>query len=200
MTVRVTQIAGDAYGRMLQRLMPPGRWLEGPAAILAKLLHGIGDELARVNANSADLWEQADITTATDAGLLTDWESLLDLEATGTEQQRRDVAQAILTQDTRARPQDFRNLLAPFLDVAAPGLLQVIELTAADAAVIAVPSRIFQFYVFRNPSTPGTPDFDAAQAQCDRLRPSHTRCTIIESTNFLTDDPDSLTDRDILGA
>lgn len=62
------------------------------------------------------------------------------------------------------------------------------------------PRQIYQFFVYRDPGLGGTWDLPAAQRLIENMKPTHTRGTAIESIDFLCDDPESLTDRDLLGA
>lgn len=72
----------------------------------------------------------------------------------------------------------------------------------------AFPEQKFTFFVHRLPFDPfdiGAPfdnaayDIRAAQRTLDRIKQAHTLGTVGEQDDFLTDDPESLTDRDILG-
>jgi hypothetical protein len=60
--------------------------------------------------------------------------------------------------------------------------------------------EIFRFFIYRDPALPGTYYLESAQALVDAIKPSHTQGHVIESVNFLCDDPHSLCDRDLLGA
>lgn len=59
--------------------------------------------------------------------------------------------------------------------------------------------NVYLWYVFRDPILGGNPDFRTAQALLEVLAPAHT-LGVIFGTLFLTDDPNSLTDNDILGS
>jgi hypothetical protein len=59
---------------------------------------------------------------------------------------------------------------------------------------------IFVAFVHRDPLDSGVYDIEGAQRLLDRITWGHTVILVGESGNFLTDDPGSLTDRDILGA
>jgi hypothetical protein len=58
--------------------------------------------------------------------------------------------------------------------------------------------QVFQWWVSAAAGSPSKADLFAAQRLVNEMKPSHTRGTVI-GTVFLTDDPDSLTDLDILG-
>jgi hypothetical protein len=127
-----------------------------------------------------------------------DWDRVLDLPSTGTLDERRARVTAEMIRRQRFRPVDFQEALAPILGLA-PGQVVVIETTAAQAAAMADPRQIYQFYVYRDPGLGGSWDLASAQVLIDDMKPTHTRGTAIESVNFLCDDPYSLTDRDFLG-
>jgi uncharacterized protein YmfQ (DUF2313 family) len=77
-TFTVTPPVFTKYGRLLEKLLPPGSlWnLEGDSE-LHKLLLGAGDELQRVEDRGADLIEESDPRTATET--IGDWEEMLGL-------------------------------------------------------------------------------------------------------------------------
>jgi hypothetical protein len=60
--------------------------------------------------------------------------------------------------------------------------------------------EIYRFFVYRDPALPGTYDIEGAQALVDDISPSQTAGYVVESIDFLCDDPYSLCDRDLLGA
>jgi hypothetical protein len=187
----------EAYARMMAALLPPSRmWRLDASAVLAKLLLASSDELERVDGRSADLIEESDPRTTDE--LLPDFERMFRLSSSGTlaERRARVVALTILRQ--RFRPVDFQTALAPLLGLA-PADVVVVERTHAAAVAMGDPREIYRFFVFRNPALPGTFDLVAAQAVVDLIKPSHTVGTVIQSINFLCDDPDSLCDRDNLG-
>lgn len=68
----------SAYLRQLKHLLPPGVLLNLEAgSVLSRLLEGLADELARVNARVADLLNESDPRTATET--LAEWEAMLAL-------------------------------------------------------------------------------------------------------------------------
>jgi hypothetical protein len=69
----------------------------------------------------------------------------------------------------------------------------------ADTIPADSPDCIFRAFVHRDPDDAGDYDIVKAQQIVNRLTWGHTIITVGESDNFLTDDPSSLTDRDILG-
>lgn len=191
-----TEIA-QAYARMLTSLLPPGKLWSFVGTLLQDLFIACGDELARVHARVAALFEEADPQTAVE--LVPDYEDELDLDATGltfAERRARVVARLIARQ--RFRPVDFQEALAPLLGQAAVDVV-VIERSRAYAISVGDDREIFRFFVYRNPALPGTYYLSSAQALVDKIKPSHTVGTVIESVSLLCDDIYSLCDRDLLG-
>lgn len=73
----------DAYARQLKQLLPPGRLLRvDPEGTLSKLLQGVADELARIDARAIVLVDEWDPSRASE--LIADWERVLGLPADGT--------------------------------------------------------------------------------------------------------------------
>lgn len=166
-------------------------------SLLFTLFAANADELGRLEARTTDLLNEADPTTAVE--LLPDYEAELELPSTGTnaERQARIVARLIARQ--RYRPVDFQTALAPLL-AQLPANVVVLERTAAFAASIGDVREIFSFFIYRDPTLPGTYFLASAQALVTAIKPSHTIGTVIESISFLCDDAHSLCDRDLLGA
>ena len=164
--------------------------------VLAKLLAACADEIARIEFRTYDLLDESDPSTADE--LLPEYERELDLESTGTlaERQARVVARIIARQ--RYRPIDFQNALASLFGLD-PVDVVVIERTHAQAAGMGDDREIYRFFIYRNPTIPGTYYLASAQDIIDAIKPSHTLGYAIESVSFLCDDPLSLCDRDILG-
>jgi uncharacterized protein YmfQ (DUF2313 family) len=76
-------VSSEAYARQLKQLLPSGRLLRiDPAGTLSKLLLGVADELARLDARAVVLVSEWDPSTADE--LLADWERVLGLPAPGT--------------------------------------------------------------------------------------------------------------------
>jgi hypothetical protein len=118
----------------------------------------------------------------------------LDAEA---EARARIVGRLIARQ--RYRPVDFQEALALILGLDAADVV-VIETSAALAASMGDAREIFRFFIYRDPSEPGAYYLDSAQELVDQIKPSHTAGHVIESIDFLCDDPGSLCDRDLIGA
>jgi hypothetical protein len=60
--------------------------------------------------------------------------------------------------------------------------------------------EIYRFFIYRDPTLPGTYYLESAQQLLDEMEHSNTLGQVIESVNFLCDDQYSLCDRDLLGA
>lgn len=193
----VIQPSAEAYARMLKALLPPGGlWRLDPESNLSKLMLACGDELTRVSGRAADLVEEADPRTTSE--LLPDFERMLALTATGTENERRALVVSLLIRRQRVRPADFQQALAGVFGQDA-GDVVIIEHSRAFAIVVNDDREIFRFFAYRNPALPGSYDIDAGQTVINGMTPSHTSGHAIESIAFLCDDPFSLCDRDILG-
>lgn len=166
-------------------------------SLLFTLFAANADELGRLDQRVNDLLNEADPSTAVE--MLPEYEAELELESTGTnaERQARIVARLIARQ--RYRPVDFQNALALLL-AQAPAAVVVIERSRAYALSVHDDREIFRFFIYRDPSLPGTYFLASAQELVNKIKPSHTSGTVIESVSFLCDDPHSLCDRDLLGA
>lgn len=196
----MTAITALEFARMSIRLWPPGQFVTGPESVNFKTMHALGEEMSRVDQRQIDLLEESDPRTTSE--LLPEWEAQYGLtDSSGTDDERRARLQTRILSlfNFSARPVDYQNVLAPVLDLA-PVDVRVIEITAAQAQAANNPRLVYQFYIYRDPGLAGTPQLQSAQDTVDRIKHSNTRGTVIESVNFLTDDPESLTDRDILGA
>jgi len=97
------------------------------------------------------------------------------------------------------RPADFQQEMAPLLGQD-PADVVVLERSRAVAIAVGDDREIFRFFVYRDPTLPGTYFLSSAQQHIDAMKPDHTVGYVIESINFLCDDPHSLCDRDLLGA
>jgi len=181
-----------ALGRVLIHLLPPSKiWRFN--GVISGILLGSGDELERVESRALDLIREADPQQALE--LLPDYERMLELSSDGTLGERRARVVSLLIRRQRVRPIDYQSILAPILGVTPT----VVEHTRAFAILVGDDREIYRFFIYRNPALPGTYDLVAAQAMIDRMSLSHTKGYVIESINFLCDDPYSLCDRDILG-
>lgn len=187
----------EAFARMQKALLPPSKlWRLLSTGIISRVFLAAGDELARVDARGEDLIRESDPRTATE--LLPDFEEVLGLPSDGTlaERRARVVAQFLLLR--RRRPIDYQEILGPLLGLD-PEDVVVIETSRSEALAMNDDRAIYQFYIYRNPGLPGVYDIQEVQEFVDRMADSHTRGYVIESINFLCDDPESLCDRDILG-
>ena len=189
----------DRYARMLVALLPPGRlWRLIPgASTLFAVLQGCADELERLDERVGDLLTEIDPTTAVE--LLPDFERELDLAVAQTIDERRARVLSKTVQNQGARPDDFRQELAPLLDQDQDDVV-IIERSRATAIALGDDREIYEFFVYRDPAFPGTYFLASAQEHVNSMMPDHTHGTVIESINALYDDPHTLYDRDILGA
>jgi len=197
--VPIAPITAIEFAGELVRLWPPGSFLTDPDSNIFKLMHAQGEELARLQQRQIDLLEETDPRTVSE--LLPEWEKQYDLtDSSGTDDERRARLQTRVLSvfGFSTKPADYRTVLAPVLDLN-PAQIIIIEINAAQAAAVGRPRDHYLFFIYRNPALAGTPDLVFAQAEVDRIKHSSTRGTVIESIDFLTDDPASLTDRDLLG-
>lgn len=167
------------------------------ASVLHKLFEGCADALERIDVRVGDLLDEADPSTADE--LLPEYERELGLESSGTIEERRARVVSLTVARQRYRPIDFQNALASLLGLN-PEDIAVIERTHAQAVAMGDAREIFRFFIFRDPALAGTYFIASAQDLVDKIKPTHTAGYVIESDDFLCDDPFSLTDRDILGA
>lgn len=187
-----------AYQRMLMRLLPPGRlWRMIGDGLLPLLMLGCADELERLDARAAALLNESVAALADE--LLPEYERDLGLDPVGSAADRKARVVARLLARQRYRPIDFKTALAPLLGQDAADVV-VIETSHAEAVTMDDEREIFRFFIYRDPTAPGTYDIDGAQDLVDTIKPSHTAGHVIESVDFLCDDPYSLCDRDLLGA
>jgi hypothetical protein len=193
----VTTSATSGYASMMRALLPPGKLWRAVGALLDAIFLGCADELSRVDARVANLLDEDDPTTATE--LLPEYERELGVTAAVSLAERRANIVARLVARQRFRPVDFQQALAPLLDQNAADVV-IIERTRAQVVAMGDDREIFRFFVYRNPSLPGTYFLASAQAQVMKMKPSHTIGTVIESVTFTVDDPHSIADRDLVGA
>jgi len=200
--------APNKFAGMLAQLLPPGRiwrltWgnvLSAGASVLAAILAACADELGRFDARAnVDFLNEADPSTAIE--LLPDYESELDITpgASDTNAQRQARIVGHLISQQGFKPADFQAALAPIL-VQAVSDVDVIEISHAQADSANDDRRIYNFFVYRNPTLPGAYDLASAQALINKIKPSHTLGLAIESVDALPDDSHTLCDRDLPGA
>jgi hypothetical protein len=189
----------DDYTAMLAALLPPGKlWRLIPgASTLYALLQGCADELARLHDRATDMLNEADPTMATE--LLPEYERDFAIAAAPTIEERRANIAARRVRRQRFRPVDFRQVLAPLL-VQAPADVVVIERSVAQAAALGDAREIRRFFIYRDPTLPGTAFIASAQALVDEMKRSTTAGHVIESIAFTCGDAHSIVGRDILKA
>lgn len=189
--------AARSYAGMLASLFPVGRAWDFVTGTLSNFLLGAADEMVRVDARVGDMLDEADPTTAVE--LLPDYERELGLVAAPTVAERRANIVALLVRRQKFRPVDFQNALSALLALT-PASIVVIERTRAQVIAIGDDREIYRFFIYRDPSLPGTYFIASAQAVVDSMAPSHTIGTVIESVSFLYADPHSLYGRDLMGS
>ncbi len=190
--------AANAYARMMAALLPPGRvWRLIGDSFLSKVLAACADELGRLEDRAGNLLDESDPMTINE--LLPEQEQELDLESDGTLEERRARIIGRLVARQRFRATDFQIALAPILGQL-PEDVVVIERSHAFAASTGDDREIYRFFIYRDPMLPGAYFLASAQELVDTIKPSHTAGYVIESIDFLCDDPFSLCDRDLLGA
>lgn len=172
---------GDAYSR-------------DPASRIQRELAVHGDGLGFAWAQLEELLENYLPDRAT--RLLPRWEAICGIQPgpRDTYQQRRNRILAFMRQIAGYSVDQIVKAVAPVL-ACQPSDLTVIENTNTGLN----PEVVWIWFIFRDPSVPGSPDVPAAQRIIDQMRPAHTLGVVGQSRNFLCDDPFSLTDRDILG-
>lgn len=184
-----------AYQRMLTALLPPGKlWRLVGGSLLSSLFLACANELERIDGRAGALIQEADPRTALE--LLPEYERELDLEEAATVAERQARIVALTIAEPGYRPQDLQTALAPLLGA----VTTVLERTTAMAASMGDVREIFRFFLYRNPTLPGTYYLKSAQELLDTIKPTHTAGYVIESIDFLCDDEFSLCDSDLLGA
>ena len=186
-----------SYARVMTALLPPGKLWRLLSSTLEGLMLGCADELARIHARVGDLLNEMDPATASE--LLSDYEAELELVPATTVDERRANIVALEVRRQRFRPVDFQAALAPLLGLS-PSDVVVVERSRDFAVAVGDDREIYRFFLYRDPTLPGASFLASAQAQVDRMQPSHTQGAVIESINLLCDDSHSLCDRDVLGA
>lgn len=78
--------------------------------------------------------------------------------------------------------------------------VEIIELDEEIVDLSGKADDIFTSFVHRDPTDPGSFNVQQAQRTLDVVAQGHTLGVVGESDVFLTDDPSSLTDRDVLGS
>jgi uncharacterized protein YmfQ (DUF2313 family) len=189
--------AADAYARMMESLLPPGRaWRLIGQSFLHKVFMACADELGRLDQRMRDLLDEADPLTVDE--LLPEQEAELALPSDGTLAERRARVVARLVARQRYRPADFQTSLSPLLGLAAADI-KVLERTHAMASSMRDDREIFEFFVYRDPTLPGTYYLTSAQALVDTIAASHTQGYVIESIDACCDDDLSHCDADLVG-
>lgn len=188
-------VAAD-YARMLVAHLPPGRAFRLVGGVVRKLLDGIAEEFARIDARAADLLRESLPSKAVE--LLPEYESDLAVVAGATTAERQSAIVSRLVARQRYRPVDLAAALAPLLGIDAEEL-PVVETSVAQAASTGDPRNVYTFFVLRDWGSPGTYYLDRAQKLLDAIAPAHTRGIVAETNVAIVDDSHSLCDRDPVG-
>ena len=188
----------EDYQRQLIDLLPPGpAWSRNPESILGKLLHGQGEELARVHNRALDLIEEADPRTTLE--LLPDWERVAGLpepcvDPPDTLDERRTALVDKLTRLGGQSRQFFIDLAAKFGFVVT--ITEFKPFTAGSLAGDPVNSEEWQYaWQVNAPDTTITSVFRAGQSfagdplrdwgnellECliNRFKPAHTHVEFV---------------------
>lgn len=170
----------DAYARQLKQLLPRGAlWKSEPTSWLSKLLLGISEELARIDARGEDLLDEWDPRTASET--LEDWERVLNVAPPSAVDADRQVAvTAALVAQGGSTP-------AYFIAVAASmGFTATIEEIAAstwrmnvDLSSYAGPWSLVTYLARSGTARSGDPiqswSVTEFEAVLNRIKPAHTR-------------------------
>jgi len=187
------------YLRLLQLFLGKGAYSDAASSVIVHELDGLANGLASADANVTGLeLELFPETLDVFAGRV---EAILGLpvESSLTLAQRRD--RIITHLNTHGfRPSDLRDSVARMITSKNPEDITIIERETTDQSVVNDAHNIFEFFVFVDPevATPTEP-ITRIDLVIDRQKHAHTRGQFIQSASFLTNDPNSLTDRDILG-
>jgi uncharacterized protein YmfQ (DUF2313 family) len=107
-------VTADDYRKQLEKLLPQGlAYKRDPGSIIVKLLEGMAEELARVDARASDLILEADPRTASE--LFQDWLRVVGIPdacsiyAAGSEDERLQLLEK-LTSEAGQGPEVFRNV------------------------------------------------------------------------------------------
>lgn len=182
------------YLRQLKSLMPRGRFLLFDG-VFGAVLQVWADELLRLEERTADGVLERRPATASET--LEEWEDQYGLPSTGSTDERWARVDSKRRKKRRTRPVDYQERFAPVLDVSSSDIM-VIERGRAFAIAVGDDREIYRFFLYRDPTLPGSYVWQDAQALLDDYVQSHTKGHIIESLIFRCDDPYSLTDRDLL--
>jgi hypothetical protein len=183
---------------LLRRLLGAGAYAQDDDSVVSRELEILATGLADASANLLALREEFFLETLD--VFLPRVESMLGLptDPALTREQRRDRIIAHVNTHG-ARPADLRASVARLITTKNPDHVAIVERVLTDQTVVNVPENIFQFFVHVDP-TVALPDDEAAiNRLIDQQAHAHTQGQFIQSRAFRTNDPFSLTNRDILG-
>lgn len=178
--------------RQLARLIGPAYQPKDLSIVAARLL-ALGDLLADSKAKEQESIDQAFVSHAT--SLLTELEALYDLpsgESSLTTEERQ-IRLLTLTNSNRSGSPESILQTVQKTDPTA----EIFESTSAPTGydeglflfAVKVAESVWENANYRN----------YLQFVIDKMKPAHTKGYLVVTANFLTDDPESLTDRDVLG-
>lgn len=178
--------------RQLSKLLGPAYQPKDQSIVAARLL-ALSDSLADTRSKEKESIDQAFVSSAT--SLLTALEALYDLpNGNGyLTTQERQIRLTTLTNGNRA---GTPNSIVQAIQKTDP-TAQIYENTSAPTGF---DEALFRFAVTITESIWGNPTYrNYLQFIIDKMKPAHTRGFLAVNANFLTDDPNSLVDRDVLG-
>lgn len=183
------------YYRQLMDSRPPGAYSDDEDSLQAIILggasEGLGVSLEQVNALQLEVFPQ----TAEEC--LEDWEQLYNI-AVPVDASLADRRATLLGLVRGGKPVSIPGFSEQMDPVLGEGCWTLYENLIAD--VSPEDEQVFFAFVWRDPAQPGTYDIAAAQRLATRAKEAHLLVLVGESNCFLTNDPFSRTNRDILGA
>lgn len=175
-------LSADAYARQLKQLLPRGLvWKLDPASWLSKLLLGISDELARIDARSDDLLNEWDPRTAFET--LPEWERMMRIPdgclgvSTVTSERQAAVTAKWIARGGAA-PTYFIGVAARLgivatIDELAPYTWRL-NVNLAQSTSLTIVSYIFRTGTARTPDPLTNISSAAFECVMNRLKPAHT--------------------------
>jgi uncharacterized protein YmfQ (DUF2313 family) len=183
----------DRYARELARLIGPS-YQPADGTLIAEDLRALGSLLARARAHQSSALDErfADLATET----LSEWEAALGLpvDPTRTVEARRATSAAKMRAAFGGIPQRMLKALRPLAPEAS-----IVENLAINC--VAAPRQVFHYVVVVSAAHWADDGLRAQlEALVEQMQPTHKRGTLHTRVGFRCDDPDSLTDRDVLGS
>lgn len=185
------------YLSQLVELLPRGSLFASLGAKFQGLLNMAAEELAAVEARAAAALRETDPRTAVET--LDEWEDKhgLTRSAAATVARQARLASRVARRG-RTRPVDYQQKFASVLGLT-PAQIQVVEVKHTSEAFEADERNSYRFFLYRDPTLPGSYDTEAAQELLDSYVQSQTKGIVCETLVFRAGDPYSLVGRDPLG-